>query len=113
MDVLHDDEEVGAGGDHVEGGDDVQVVDAGREPPLVEEHPPHLRVPRVLGVDALDGHGPGEAGVPQHPAEVDGGHPPGRDLVADHVATRALAFEGGHPGEGYTAGGPAVDWIIA
>ncbi len=59
--VLHDEEQLAAGGDDIQRGDDVRVPDARGEASLVEEHRDELGVRRELRVEPLDRHRAGEA----------------------------------------------------
>ena len=85
VDVVHDEEQLALGGDHVEHRHDVRVLDARREASLVEEHRDELRVARELRVEALDRHRPREPGRASEPAQMDGRHPAMRDLLEENI----------------------------
>ena len=65
---------------------DVRVVDAGRDPRLIEEHVDELIVLDEVRVDALDGDPLLEAAGPIHARQVDARHAADADLVDDAIA---------------------------
>ena len=86
LDVVHHQEQIPFERNHVEGGHDVRVADARREPRLVDEHRHELGVLGEMRVESLDGDGSREPDLAEHAAEVDRRHAPRRDLVVEHVA---------------------------
>jgi hypothetical protein len=62
------------------------MVDAGRDPRLIEEHVDELIVFDEVRVDALDGDPLLKAARAIHPREMDARHPTDANLVDDAVA---------------------------
>jgi hypothetical protein len=70
----------------VEDRDDVSMLDARREPGLVDEHRDELGVLRELPVEALDRDRPREPRRAARATVVNGSHPPDGDFAEDDVA---------------------------
>ena len=70
----------------VENRDDVRVLDARREPRLVEEHRRELRIAREVRMKPLDRDGLAEPARARLPREINGGHSAGRELGVERVA---------------------------
>jgi hypothetical protein len=83
--VLHDQEELTVGPDHVERRRDVGVSYARDDACLVDQHRRELVGARARGVEALDRDDAREPSRTEDPPEMNGGHSAGADLVADHV----------------------------
>ena len=88
MDVLHDQEDLFAllQQDHIERHRDVWVLDPRRQTRLVDEHRDELGIPRIVGMEVLDGDRARESHSAQQPSEMHGGHSTGRELVVHDVA---------------------------
>ena len=94
-DVLHDEEELAAGGDDVEGRHHVGVPDPCGEARLVEEHRDELGVRRELCVQPLDRHGAGEADRAEQAPQMDRGHAASGDRLIEGVSPYDTYFWGG------------------
>ena len=70
---------------------DVDVLDAGREPCLVEEHALKASVLRVLRQDGLDGDDLLEAALAAQTGDPDAGHPAFGDRAEHLVAVELVA----------------------
>ena len=79
----------------VEDLDDVGVLERGREPGLVEEHPHHRLLAGEVAVQALDHHPLGEAAQAGGPGQEHLGHPAARHRPEELVAPE-LRRRGGH-----------------
>ena len=92
VEVLHRDRQLVVADQHLVGLDDVRVIEAQRQPRLVEEHRDEVRIGRQLGPDALEHRQPPRAGTRVHHRQQHLGHaaPPDlRDrLVAPVVRAR-------------------------
>ena len=102
LDVLHHEVVAGVGRADLEDGDDVRVVDAGREARLVEEHLDELGVPRQVLVQPLDGVR--AAGIRRRHARRARNtvaHPPARELRDQlepiELRSNHLRHDGGAP----------------
>jgi hypothetical protein len=85
--VLHDDEELPILGDDVQRRGDVGVLDARRQPRLVEQHRHERGIRGEVRVKPLDRHRPREPRGPEEAPEVDRRHAAAGELVAQRVAT--------------------------
>ncbi len=83
--VVHDQEQLAAERDDVEGRDGVRVADARGQPGLVEEHRDELGIARVLRVQSLDRDRARETNRTEEAPVVDGRHPAGSDLAIERV----------------------------
>ena len=86
MNVLHDEEELAVGRDHIERRRDVGVANARRDARFVQEHRDELVLAREVRVEALDRHEAREAPGAERAPEVHRRHATRRDLVVDRVA---------------------------
>ena len=84
--VLHDEEKLVLLHHDVERRDDVRVLDARREPRLVQEHRREFGIMRELRVQSLDRHGAEEAGGADEAPEMHRRHTARGDRVVDRIA---------------------------
>lgn len=111
--VVHDEKELAFGCDDVENGDDVRVLDARREPSLVEEHRDELGVACELRVQSLDRDGAREAGRAVETTEMNGRHAPVTNLSEQEVAAdgtrRDLLVGSSHDTQRITTHGASIE----
>ena len=84
--VLHDEQELAWRRDDIERLDHVRMLNAGRDPRLVDEHRDEVGVARELSVESLDGDGAREADRAEQAAEMDGRHAAGGERAVDRVS---------------------------
>ena len=89
-DVVHHQQQLPVGLDHVADRDDVWVAHARRQPGLVEEHGDELALLGQVGVQLLDGDRPPEPRRPHQPPQVHAGHAARGQPRGQKVTTHAL-----------------------
>ena len=85
--VLHHDDQLPVAPHHVERRHHVGVMNACRQPGLVDHRRQKLRIVGQVGVKPLDGDRAREPYRAEQPPEVDARHPARRDLVVQRLAT--------------------------
>jgi hypothetical protein len=97
-DVVHHQEKLARGRDHVDDRGDVRMTDAACHPRLVCEHGQHLAVRGTVRAHPLDGDRPREPRRSHEASQIDCRHPPARKRVEEGVTVDHLGCLLSHPG---------------